>query len=68
MSNDALIDSAVKLAKLGDITNALGRLELAEIKNNLNTFPDPTLERGRIRGRIEAAYDFVHRCNAERAW
>lgn len=65
MNLDALIDSAIKLARLGEIMIALGRLELVEIKNNSNTFPDPLMERNRIRGRICAAYDFVHHCNAE---
>lgn len=65
MNVDAIIDSSVKLARLGDIKNALGRLELAEFKNNApSNSHTPYLEFDRIRGRIEAAYNFVHRCNA----
>ena len=64
-SLDEIIDSAVKLARLGDITNALGRLELAEFKNNAaSNSHTPYLEFDRVRGRIAAAEDFAHRCNA----
>lgn len=69
MDLDTIVDSAVKLARLGDISNALGRLELAEIKNNApSNSRTPYLEYDRIRGRIEAAYNFVHRCNSEKVW